>query len=442
MSERELNLDGLVGPTHNYAGLARGNLASARNAGLVANPREAALQGLEKMWMLAELGVPQAVMPPQERPWLPLLEAVGFRGDEAAVLHRAARKAPRLLAAAWSASAMWTANAATVSASADSGDGRVHFMPANLVSQLHRSIEPPSTATLLRALFPEGDHFTHHPPLPATPGLGDEGAANHTRLQQASGTPGVSVFVYGSDGGEGPRRFPARQRLAASEAVARLHGLEEGGTVYARQDPTAVDAGVFHNDVIAVGHGRLLFAHERAFADRDRLLAALRPRLPDLEYLEVPQAVVPLEDAVASYLFNSQVVTSPDGATVLILPEECRQVGSVAAYLEGLQGQGRPFDRLVFRDLRESMRNGGGPACLRLRVPLTGAERSAMAPGVILDEVLYRDLREWVRRWYRDRLAPGDLADPALAEASRGALDELTRRLGIGSVYRFQHAGA
>ena len=125
MKTVEANFDGLVGPTHNYAGLAYGNLASALNAEKPSNPREAALQGLRKMKALHDLGVPQGVLPPHERPHLPTLRALGFGGKDAEVLGAAHREAPGLLAAASSASAMWVANAATVSPSADAADGRV-----------------------------------------------------------------------------------------------------------------------------------------------------------------------------------------------------------------------------------------------------------------------------------------------------------------------------
>ncbi|MFB4204598.1 N-succinylarginine dihydrolase [wastewater metagenome] len=442
MTAREVNFDGLVGPTHNYAGLARGNIASMRHAGLVANPREAALQGLEKMRALADLGVAQAVLPPHERPCLSLLRGVGFTGDDARVLERAAADAPRLLAAASSAAAMWTANAATVSPSADTADARVHFTPANLVSQLHRSIEAPTTARVLRAIFPAGPRFAHHEPLPATPGLGDEGAANHTRFAGTPGAPGVSLFVFGGDGQAGPQRYPARQARAASEAVARLHGLDPARVVFARQDPKAIDAGVFHNDVIAVGHERLLFAHERAFAEHDAVLERLAGAVPGLDVVEVPERDVPLADAVASYLFNSQIVTTGAGERALVVPESCRRVPSVAAYLARCEAHGAPFARVVYRDVHQSMRNGGGPACLRLRVVLTDEEAAACAPGVWLDADRHGRLADWVRRHYRDRLAPADLADPQLLTESRAALDELTRLLGLGSVYAFQRAGA
>jgi succinylarginine dihydrolase len=139
VTSRELNFDGLVGPTHHYAGLSPGNLASESHAGEVGNPRAAALQGLEKMRFLAELGVGQAVLPPQPRPDFELLRRLGFGSDRAGALARAGREAPALLSAAWSASAMWAANAATVAPSEDTADERVHLVPANLLSMLHRS---------------------------------------------------------------------------------------------------------------------------------------------------------------------------------------------------------------------------------------------------------------------------------------------------------------
>src|SRR5215475_8689569 len=113
VAAREINFDGLVGPTHHYAGLSSGNLASEGHAGEVSNPRAAALQGLEKMRFVAGLGVGQAILPPQPRPDIGLLRRLGFEGTDGAVLARARRSAPELLSAASSASAMWVANAAT-----------------------------------------------------------------------------------------------------------------------------------------------------------------------------------------------------------------------------------------------------------------------------------------------------------------------------------------
>ncbi|CAB3651148.1 N-succinylarginine dihydrolase [Trinickia soli] len=445
MQAREANFDGLVGPTHNYAGLSFGNVASQTNEKSVANPLAAAKQGLRKMKRLADLGFLQGVLPPQERPSLRLLRELGFSGSDTAVIERAAKDAPELLAAASSASAMWTANAATVSPSADTRDGRVHFTPANLTSKLHRAIEHEATRRTLQAIFADPAHFTVHEALPGTPALGDEGAANHTRFCSQYGERGVEFFVYGRSEyrrGPEPVRYPARQTFEASRAVAQRHGLSEDGTVYAQQSPEVIDAGVFHNDVIAVGNRQTLFCHQRAFVDQsavyDQLGAQLSKAGAQLNVIEVPDARVSVADAVTSYLFNSQLLTRPDGRDVLVVPQECRENPRVAAYLDDLVVNAGPIDEVLVFELRESMKNGGGPACLRLRVVLNEAERQAVAPGVWIDDALFGRLDAWIGKHYRDRLAPSDLADPKLLDESRTALDELTQILGLGSLYDFQ----
>jgi len=438
----EYNFDGIPGPTHNYSGLATGNVASEHNAGLVANPREAALQGLAKMRELAARGFPQAVLPPHERPFLPALRALGFSGSDAAILQRALRVAPALLAACSSAAAMWVANAATISPSADSVDGRMHFTPANLVSHFHRSLEAPTTTAVLRAIFADAAHFTVHDPLPAAPQLGDEGAANHTRFVGDSNAPGVEFFVYGKHGfggGMAPARFPARQTREACAAIALRHGLAPERTVFAQQNPVAIDAGVFHNDVISVGHANVLFCHERAFVDQHAVLADLAARIgPAFTPVIVRERDVGLADAVATYLFNSQLLSRPDGRLLLVAPAECRENARVDAFLTALVASGGPIAEVLTFDLRQSMRNGGGPACLRLRVALTAAERAAVRANVFLDESLAQSLERWIRENYRDRLTANDLADPALLDESRRALDTLSQLLRISSVYPFQ----
>ncbi|WP_240470521.1 N-succinylarginine dihydrolase [Halomonas halocynthiae] len=443
-SVREVNFDGLVGPTHNYSGLAHGNVASMSHEGLVANPREAALQGLAKMKSLMEAGYAQGVLPPQQRPDLGALRALGFSGSDAELLTRAASDAPQLLRAVCSASSMWTANAATVTPSRDAPDGRVHFTPANLQSSFHRYLEPATTGRVLAAIFSDAAHFAHHPALPATPAFSDEGAANHTRLGAAYGDAGVHLFVYGrrAFGGDGvePRHYPARQTLEASQAIARQHGLCEAQTVFAQQHPEAIDAGVFHNDVIAVGNGPVLLYHELAFRDEQATLDELRHKMStSLIPVRVPLEAVSLEDAVASYLFNSQLLSNADGSMTLVVPGECQQREAVWRCIQDhLLAGHNPISDVVVKDVQQSMRNGGGPACLRLRVALSGAERDAVSGSVLLNDGLHGELAEWVRRHYRDRLAMEDLADPQLATESLTALDELTRILAIGSVYPFQ----
>ena len=439
----EANFDGLVGPTHNYAGLSWGNVASKTNVNAVANPKEAALQGLAKMKLLADRGYVQGVLPPHERPHIPTLRALGFTGNDADVLAQAAQSAPAVLAAVSSASAMWTANAATVSPSADTGDHRVHFTPANLSAKFHRSIEHEVTGRSLKAIFTDESYFAHHPALPSVSHFGDEGAANHTRLCSRYGEPGVELFVYGkaafNEAAPAPARYPARQTLEASQAIARLHGLTADHTVYAQQNPAAIDAGVFHNDVIAVGNGNALFYHEQAFLDEQRVLADIRQRLAgvELEAVRVSSEDVPLQDAVASYLFNSQLLNTPDGM-LLAVPGECREIETVSRYLDELLLSNGPITSVEVFDVKQSMRNGGGPACLRLRVVLTDDELKAMNHGVLLTDDLYQRLVTWVEAHYRDELTQADLADPMLLEESRKALDELTGILGLGSIYDFQ----
>ncbi|HLV77988.1 MAG TPA: N-succinylarginine dihydrolase [Marinobacter sp.] len=439
----EANFDGLVGPTHNYAGLSWGNVASRANARAVANPRQAALQGLAKMKELANRGYLQGVLPPHERPHLPTLKELGFTGTEAQILEKAARSDPTLLAAVSSAAAMWTANAATVSPSADTEDHRVHFTPANLSAKFHRSIEHRVTGRVLKAIFSDESYFAHHPALPSVSQFGDEGAANHTRFCAGYGQPGVELFVYGREAfnerAPAPKRYPARQTLEASRAIARLHRLRDRSCVFAQQNPAAIDAGVFHNDVIAVGNGNCLFYHELAFLDEARVLSDLRERLEGTELVpvRVSSADVPVEDAVASYLFNSQLLNSHDGM-LLAVPGECREVASVSRYLDRLLEQDGPITRVEVFDVKQSMQNGGGPACLRLRVALNDEERRAANQGVILTDALYERLTSWVNAHYREELTQHDLADPMLLEETRKALDELTGILGLGSIYDFQ----
>ncbi|MBN7770701.1 N-succinylarginine dihydrolase [Marinobacter daepoensis] len=439
----EANFDGLVGPTHNYAGLSWGNVASRSNVNSVANPREAALQGLAKMKRLADRGYVQGVLPPHERPHLPTLRALGFTGNEGQVLSAVARTDPALLAAVSSASAMWTANAATVSPSADTADQRVHLTPANLSAKFHRSIEHRVTGRALKAIFSDERYFAHHSALPSVSQFGDEGAANHTRLCGDYGAPGVELFVYGqeafNDAAPAPVRFPARQTLEASRAIARLHGLTDRHAVFAQQNPAAIDAGVFHNDVIAVGNGNCLFYHEQAFLHESQVLTDLRERLTGVELaaVRVSSDQVPIADAVSSYLFNSQLLASADGM-LLAVPGECREVASVSRYLDTLVQSGGPITAVEVFDVKQSMRNGGGPACLRLRVVLNEDELRAINQNVILTDALYERLTVWVKAHYRDAMSQQDLADPMLLDEVRKALDELTAILGLGSIYDFQ----
>ena len=444
---REYNFDGLVGPSHHYGGLSFGNVASEQHEGEASNPRQAALQGLQKMRALHDLGVPQGVFPPHFRPELSLARRMGFDGSNEKILATVAAEQPLLLAACYSASSMWTANAATVCPSADSEDRKVHFTPANLQNKIHRSIEAPTTARILRAVFANPDRFIHHEPLPSTAALGDEGAANHTRFAPDHGQPGLHLFVYGESAAEPwspkPKVFPARQTKEASGAIQRLHQIPGDRVLLLQQNPEVIDQGVFHNDVISVGHRDVFLHHELAFLADGTAIPDLRARYEavtgqPLRTIEVPAGAVPVGTAVATYLFNSQLVTRPDGRIALIAPKECEESERVRDYVASLVEGDAAIDEVHYFDLRQSMHGGGGPACLRLRVELTDEEEAAMAPSVRFSADLHDRLVAWVEKNYRDAVRPRDLADPALMNESRAALDELTQLLGLGAIYPFQ----
>ncbi|HRO04384.1 MAG TPA: N-succinylarginine dihydrolase, partial [Terricaulis sp.] len=235
-----------------------------------------------------------------------------------------------------------------------------------------------------------------------------------------------------------------RQTLEACRALARRHGLSAQRTVFARQSAEAIDAGAFHNDVVAVAHEHVLFHHEHAFADKAALYAEIREKARGLfepAFVEVAASDVSLADAVSSYLFNSQLVREPGAkALTLIAPSEARENNKTAAVVAQMIAQpGAVIGRVEYVEVRESMRNGGGPACLRLRVAVTPDERAALAQGFLLTDDLAARLEAWVRQHYREELAPDDLADPALIEETQTALDELTRILPLGGAcYPFQ----
>lgn len=438
---REYNFDGLVGPTHNYGGLSPGNVASTLHEGAVSNPRAAALEGLAKMRFVHELGVAQAVLPPQPRPRLAILRALGFSGTDEQIVTRAARESELLLRLTSSAASMWTANAATVAPSTDTADRRLHITPANLQQMFHRAIEADTTHAILQSIFADASRFAVHAPLPGGGHFADEGAANHTRLF-LHGRPAVHLFAWGRKAwGEytGPQRFPARQTLEASEAVARLHQIDAGQVVFAQQAPRGIDAGAFHTDVMAVGNGAFFMLHELAFADASALIARLRTLLGDEVRIEIAsEHELPAADAVKAYPFNSQVLTLPDGSMTILAPEDSRETPAARRFLERVVAADNPVKSVRYMDVRQSMHNGGGPACLRQRIVLDDDDVRAIRANVFYSDALHQQLAGWIGKHYRDRLLPRDVTDPDLARESMAALDELTTILRLGSVYDFQ----
>jgi len=397
----EINFDGIIGPSHNYAGLSRGNLASANNAGAASYPKAAALQGIEKMRTNIALGLAQGFFMPLDRPnhdWLRGL-ATDMQSAE-----------PHMRAAAFSASSMWAANAATVSPAPDTADGKCHLSAANLLTMAHRSHEWTGTLAQLQLAFADERHFAVHGPVPAP--YGDEGAANFMRLCASHDAAGVEIFVYGRTGGP----YPARQHIEASKAIARAHRLNPAKILFVQQSEAAIAAGAFHNDVVAVANERVLFTHEQAFEYPDQTYADIKRMMPEAEIIIVPANRVSLADAIQSYLFNAQLVTLPDGGMALILPSEAQDNARVWGWLtEMVEGNG-PIRKLVPVDVRQSMANGGGPACLRLRVVADPAtiDQRFMADATKLDTIA-----EVVAAYWPDTITPEQLSDPDLLDKVR-----------------------
>ncbi len=412
----EINFDGIIGPSHNYAGLSPGNIASANNAGALSQPRAAALQGIAKMRANMALGLHQGFFMPLDRPNTGWLAQLGCD---------IASAAPHLRAAAFSASSMWAANAATVSPAPDTADGRCHMTVANLVTMPHRSHEWTGTLAQLRLAFADSRHFAVHPPVAAP--FGDEGAANHMRLCAGHGSAGVEIFVYGKTGGP----FPARQHGESGKAIARLHGLAPDRALFIQQSETAIAAGAFHNDVVAVANEHVLFAHEQAFEDRDAAYAAIRAAFPAVQIVEVPARAVSLADAIRSYLFNAQLVSLPDGGHALVLPSEAQEVPAVWQWLEAMAAGNGPIRRLVPVNVRQSMANGGGPACLRLRVV---ADPAMVDPRFIATPERLDRIEPVIAKHWPEQIAPDALADPALADTIRSARLALLTALDLGEL--------
>ena len=413
MTFREINFDGIVGPTHNYAGLSFGNVASMGHAGQVSQPRAAALQGIDKMRANLKLGLAQGILLPHFRPNRRWLERLGTSIEEAD---------PIIAANAMSASAMWAANAATVSPAPDTRDGRCHLTPANLKTMPHRSQEWRQTLFQLITAFRDTRHFQVHAAIPQA--FGDEGAANHMRLTASHDELGLEIFVYGVSGGA----FPARQNVEASKAVARLHLLDPNRVLFVEQSEEAIAAGAFHNDVVAVANERVLFAHEQAFADKQPLLDACARHVAGFEYVEVPAAEVPLADAVKSYLFNAQLVTLPGGEMTLIVPDEAKETASVWKWIEKHVAGNGPIRRVEVVDVRQSMANGGGPACLRLRVV---ADPQTIDPRFLVDEAKLDAIAKVVGERWPEQIHSSELQAPALIDDVENARVALLETLGL-----------
>ena len=434
----EINFDGLIGPTHNYAGLSQGNLASQKHLNKTSNPQAAALQGLDKMRLVMEQGIPQGFFLPHERPHLKTLRALGFGGTDEEIINRAAKQNPILLKNVYSASSMWAANAATFSPSIDSYDQNIHITPANLNTMFHRSIEHEFTKTQLELMF--GGVAIVHDPIENISGYGDEGAANHLRVSEQHLKSGFQIFVYGSSAFEVHQGMITRQAEEISKAVSIMHQLDPDRVLFLKQNEQAINAGSFHNDIVSLANEEVFIFHQEAFADRvelERILHHLKDHVKGFHPIEILSEDISLDDLVSSYLLNSQLITVKNNEMMMLLPEEVQNHSNCMRWLEEIKSSS-PIKHIEFVDIRQSMMNGGGPACLRFKITVNNDEFNQINEKFLLTPKKLMDLRALVTKHYRDKLNPADLVDNNLVQESYRFLDELTQLLDLGNVYDFQ----
>ena len=435
----EVNFDGLIGPTHNYSGLSEGNNASKENYSSPSNPKKAALQGIKKAETLISYGSQQGFFLPHERPFIPGLKKLGFNGTDEEILSLAFRHSKVLLNNFSSASSMWAANAATISPSPDTQDNKIHLTPANLNSMFHRSIETEFTYQQCKIIFPK-EYFEIHNPAVSISGYGDEGAANHLRISKSDNEKGFEIFVYGESGFKIDKTLVKRQALEVSRSIAINHKLDMENTFFLQQKHQAIEEGSFHNDIVSLSNKNVFIAHEDAFQNRDdlkKMLNILESKIDNFQYIEISNSEIPLKDIISSYLLNSQLITNVDNEMQLILPEEVKAYDNCLSWLDKLKqiSDVKLFD---YVDIRQSMMNGGGPACLRLKVILNDEELESLNQNFLMNNERLESIKLLIEKEYRDVLYPDDLKDPSLLDESRRILDELTKIFGTGSIYEFQ----
>jgi len=406
MSDLQLNISELPGPTFMYSGLSADNVASLNNKHLAANPLKFALLSLQRMRLLLEEGVHQVIFPPHRRPDLQALGYCGFTGDMGHMIGSADKFSRGYLESLLAASSVWTANAATVTPSADSEDGKVHITTANLNSHFHRSIEASQTHAKLARVFADDNFFALHQALPSHNRFSDEGAANHMRFHVEGENRGLNVFVYGNDP-DNPGYMQGRQSLWASKAICQLHALSSTQVWLQKQSKEAISRGIFHNDIISMNSHDLLVFHQQAYENHESLIEKLTAL--GICCVEIKAEEFSLEHALKTYFFNSEFIKGKDGSQVLVMSEKCQHDAKVHAQLERIQTAYNKEIKTIYVDLDDSLKNGGGPACLRLRVQLNQEQFSAIPSKFLLTQNKLNALQEVVTRFYRESLSYEDV---------------------------------
>ncbi|MEM7558560.1 MAG: N-succinylarginine dihydrolase, partial [Planctomycetota bacterium] len=174
------------------------------------------------------------------------------------------------------------------------------------------------------------------------------------------------------------------------------------------------------------------------------MLASLHFASQPLCRIEVSQAELPMEEAVASYFFNSQLLSPSqlegseglddfryeDSGMVLVCPGQCLEIDSARQLIERLIADpGNPISAVHYVTLAESMANGGGPACLRLRVSLCEEELAQVDSRFRVTPESLDKLRSVIEREYPDRLVGSDFLNADCRQQIRKATECLRSAL-------------
>ena len=319
----------------------------------------------------------------------------------------------------------------------DNIDNAIHITVANLNSMMHRSIEPKFTYKMLKRILNKKVNINKS--LLNLPNIGDEGAANHIRIAERHNVPGYQIFVYSSENISHAKTIE-RQSLIGSKLIARKNCVEDQRVFYLQQSNRAIRYGSFHNDIVSTANENIFIYHEEAFESTQELkviLAKLKKLVPNFKPIKILNSEIDLQTIVSSYLLNSQLISLPSGGMMFLLPSEVKQYPNCMQWLEKISAE-EEIKKIKFIDVKQSMRNGGGPACLRLRMIFNENEISSVNKNFLLDDNKIDLLTNLIENKYRDRLQPDDLLDPNLADESLEILDALTKIFKTGSIYNFQ----
>ena len=252
--------------------------------------------------------------------------------------------------------------------------------------------------------------------------------------------PGFQIFVFGSTAFDAHHDIIARQAEEISQAVSTQHQLDPDRVLFLKQNEQAINSGSFHNDIVSLANEEVFIFHQEAFADRvelERVLHHMKDHVKGFHPIEILSEDISLDDLVSSYLLNSQLITVKNNEMMMLLPEEVQNHPNCMRWLDEIKSSS-PVKHIEFVDIRQSMMNGGGPACLRFKTVVNNDEFDKINKKFLLSPKKLMDLRALVSKHYRDQLNPEDLLDIKLMQESYTFLDELTQLLDLGAIYNFQ----